>query len=50
MVAFKKVTSIFVKSIGVVAIDPPEPKVVLVDAGKLLYHVVWPCASGWHKT
>jgi len=38
-------TSIPVKSIRLVAINPIEPNDVLVDDGKLLYHVVWPVAG-----
>ena len=37
--------SALVRSIGVFAIDPPEPDVVLVDAGQLLFHVVWPSSG-----
>ena len=34
--------SVLVKCLGVPVKAPPAPDVVLVDAGQLLYHVVWP--------
>ena len=37
--------SVLVKCLGVSATNPPAPEVVLVDAGQLLYHVVWPVAG-----
>ena len=36
--------SVLVKCLGVSATNQPAPDVVLVDAGQLLYHVVWPVA------
>ena len=37
--------SVLVKCLGVSATNPPVPEVVMVDAGQLLYHVVWPVAG-----
>ena len=37
--------SVLVKCLGVSTTNPPAPEVVLVDAGQLLYHVVWPVAG-----
>ena len=37
--------SVLVKCLGVSATTPPAPDMVLVDAGQLLYHVVWPVAG-----
>ena len=34
--------AVLVKCLGVSVKTPPAPDVVLVDAGQLLYHVVWP--------
>lgn len=37
--------AMLLKSLGVSVTTPPAPDVVLVDAGQLLYHVVWPVAG-----
>ena len=37
--------AVLVKSLGVTVKTLPAPDVVLVDAGQLLYHVVWPVAG-----
>ena len=37
--------SVLVKSLGVFATALSAPDVVLVDAGQLLFHVVWPVAG-----
>ena len=37
--------AVLVKSLGVFVKVLPAPEVVLVDAGQLLYHVVWPVAG-----
>ena len=37
--------SVLVICLGVCTTTPPAPDVVLVDAGQLLYHVVWPVAG-----
>lgn len=37
--------AVLVKCLGVSVTTPPAPDLVLVDAGQLLYHVVWPVAG-----
>ena len=37
--------AVLVKSLSVSAMTPCAPNVVLVDAGQLLYHVVWPVSG-----
>ena len=37
--------AVLVKSLGVALTTPPDADVVLVDAGQLLYHVVWPVSG-----
>ena len=37
--------AVLVKSLSVSATTPCAPKVVLVDAGQLLYHIVWPVSG-----
>lgn len=37
--------AVLVKSLGVSVKTPPAPEVELVNAGQLLYHVVWPDAG-----
>ena len=37
--------AVLVKSLGVPIKSPPAPDVVLVDAGQLLYRVVWPVSG-----
>ena len=39
------VPPMLVKCLGVSATTPPAADIVLVDAGQLLYHVVWPVAG-----
>ena len=41
----KRKKVMFVKCLGVSVKTPPAPDVVLVDAGQLLYHVIWPIAG-----
>ena len=39
--------AVLVKSLSVSVMHPCAPNVVLVDAGHLLYHVVWPVSGTW---
>ena len=34
-----------VKKLSIMSTTPCSPNVVLVDAGQLLYHIVWPCGG-----